>query len=99
MLGHESPQPPPLAVLFAYILLKYYYPNMAKLIRQWVMSCEQCIRESRVEDWLTQPALENPIEHITVQEDAMQIDLVPELPPFDGYENIVEAMDVFPDFY
>ena len=25
---------------------KYYYPNMAKLIRQWVMSCELCIRES-----------------------------------------------------
>ena len=29
---------------------KYYYPNMAKLIRQWVMSCEQCNRESRVDD-------------------------------------------------
>ena len=28
-------------------------------------------------------------------EDAMQIDLVPELPPSGGYENIVTAMDVF----
>ena len=30
---------------------KIYYPNMAKLIRQWVKSCEreQCIRESRVD--------------------------------------------------
>ena len=68
---------------------------MAKLIRQWFMSCEQCFRESRVNDRLTQPALQNPSEHITVPEDAMQIDLVPELPPSGGYKNIVTAMDVF----
>ena len=24
---------------------KYYYPNMAQLLREWVMSCEQCLRE------------------------------------------------------
>ena len=28
-------------------------------------------------------------------EEAMQIDLVPELPPSGGYENIVTAIDVF----
>ena len=74
---------------------KYYYPNMAKLIRQWVMSCERCIRESRVVDRLTRPALQKPNEHLTAPEDAMQIDLVHELPPSGGYENIVTAMDVF----
>ena len=68
---------------------------MAKLIRQWVMSCEKCIRESRLDDRLTRPALQNPNEHITVPEDAMQIDLVPELPSAGGYENIVTALDVF----
>ena len=56
---------------------KYYYPNMAKLIRQWVRSCEQCIRESRVGDRLARPALQNPSEQITAPEDAMQNDLVP----------------------
>ena len=45
------------------------------------MSCEHCIRESRVNDRLTLPALQNPSEHITAPEDAMQTDLVPELPP------------------
>ena len=25
---------------------KYYFPKMAQLIREWVISCEQCIRES-----------------------------------------------------
>ena len=68
---------------------------MAKLIRQWVMSCEQCIRKSRFDNTLTRPALQNPNEHITAPESAMQLDLVPKLPPSGGYENIVTAMDVF----
>ena len=68
---------------------------MAQLIREWLMSCKQCIRESRIDRSLTRPPLQNPNEHITEPEDAMQIDLVPELPPSGGYENIVTAMDVF----
>ena len=28
---------------------KYYFPKMAQLIREWVMSCEQCIRESGID--------------------------------------------------
>ena len=58
------------------------------------MSCEQCIRESRIDRSLTRPPLQNPNEHITAPEDAMQNDLVPELPTSGGYENIVTAMDV-----
>ena len=57
---------------------KYYFPKMAQLIREWVMSCEQCIRESRIDPNLTRPPLQNPNEHITAPEDAIQIDLVPE---------------------
>ena len=68
---------------------------MAQLIREWVMSCEQCIRESRIDRSFTRLPLQNPNEHITAPEDAMQIDLVPELPTSGGYENIVTAMDVF----
>ena len=68
---------------------------MAQLIREWVISCEQCIRESRIDPSLTRPPLQNPNEHITAPEDAIQIDLVPELPPSGGYENIVTTMDVF----
>ena len=73
---------------------KYYFPKMPQLIREWVISCEQCIRESRIDRSLTRP-LQNPNEHITAPEDAMQIDLVPELPPSGGYTNIVTAIDVF----
>ena len=74
---------------------KYYFPKMAQLIREWVMSCEQSIRESRMDRSLTRLPLRNPIEHITAPEDAMQFDLVPEFPPSAGYENIVTDMDVF----
>ena len=68
---------------------------MAQLIREWVKSCEQCIKESRNDRSLTRPPLQNHNEHITVPGDAMQFDLVPELPPSGGYENIVTAKDVF----
>ena len=59
------------------------------------MSCEQCFREPRNDRSLTRPPLQNPNEHITAPEDAIRIDLVPELQRSGGYENIVTAMDVF----
>ena len=74
---------------------KYYYPNMAQLVREWVLSCEQCLRESRINPRLTRPPLQKPNEYITAPEDAMQIDLVPGLPPSGGYEKFVTAIDVF----
>ena len=77
---------------------KYYYPNMAQLIREWVLSCEQFLRESRINPRLTRPPLQNPNEYITAPEDAKQIDLVTGLPPSGGYENIVTAIDVFSRF-
>ena len=59
------------------------------------MSCEQCLKKSRIDLRLTRPPVQDPREYITAPEDAMQIDLVPGLPPSGGYENIVTAMDVF----
>ena len=65
------------------------------LMRQWVTTCKQCITESPVETRLTRPALQKASEIITAPEDALQVDLVPELPPSGGYENKVTALDVF----
>ena len=73
---------------------KYFDSNMAQLISEWVMSCKQCLTESRINRRLTCPPLKNPKEYITAPEDTMQIDLLPELPLSGGYENIVTAMDV-----
>ena len=74
---------------------KYYYPNMAQLIREWVLSSGQCLKEARINPRLARPPLQYPNEYITAPEDAMQIDLVPGLLPSGGYENIVTAIDVF----
>ena len=59
------------------------------------MSCEQCIRESRIDRSFTRPHLQNLNEHITGPEDAIQTDSVPELLPSGGYEINVTAMVVF----
>ena len=74
---------------------KYYYPKMARLIKEWVMSCKRCITELRINPQLNRLPLQNTNEHIFAPEDVMQIDLVPGLPPSGGYENIVTAMDIF----
>ena len=76
-----------------------FFPKMAQLIREWIMSCEQCIRQSRIDRSLNCPSLQNRNEHITAPGDAMQIVLVPELQPSGGYENIVTAMDVFSRYF
>ena len=68
---------------------------MAQLFREWAMSREQCSRESRIDRSLTSSPQQNPNEHNTAAEDAMHIDMVPELPPSSGNENIVAAMYVF----
>ena len=68
---------------------------MAQLIKEWILSREQCIKESRIDCSFTCPPLQNPNEHNTAPEDAMQIDSVPELPPSGAYEKIVTAMEVF----
>ena len=68
---------------------------MAQLIRLWVLLYEQCIEESLNNSKLTRPPLQNPNEYNIATGDAMQNDLVPEVPPSGGYERIVTAMDVF----
>ena len=63
------------------------------------MSCGQGISGSRIDCSLTSPPLQIPNDFVTAPKDAMQIDFVPELPPFGGYENIVTAKDVFSRFF
>ena len=77
------------------IRCKYYYPGIAKLVRKWVNGCETCIRDKRISNELLTPELLNLPEWTLGPDDAMQIDLLPNLPPSGGYKNIITAMDVF----
>ena len=68
---------------------------MAKLVEKWVEGCEQCASDKRVPKATTTPELRNLIEWDLGPEDAMQINLLPNLPPSGGYENVLTAIDVF----
>ena len=66
---------------------------MAKQSMKWVLPCERCIRESRNDIRLNRLPLENPSNHITGPEVAMETDFVPEIPLSGGYNNIAIAVD------
>ena len=86
---------PGIAKMLQEIRCKYYYPGIAKLVRKRVNGCETCIKDKRISNELITPELLNLPEWTLGPEDAMQIDLLPNLPPSEGYENIITAMDVF----
>ena len=74
---------------------RYYYPNMAKHVKKWVEGCEECAKDKRVPNATITPELVNLPEWDLGPEDAMQIDLLPNLPPSGGFENVLTAIDVF----
>ena len=39
---------------------KYYYPNMAQIIKEWVMPCQQCLRKSRINPMTHSPSSAEP---------------------------------------
>ena len=73
---------------------RYYYPNMAKHVKKWVEGCEECAKDKRVPNATITPELLNLPEWDLGPEDAMQIDLLPNLPPSGGFENVLTAIDV-----
>ena len=74
---------------------RYYYPSMAKHVKKWVEGCQECRRDKRVSNATITPELLNLPEWDLGPEDAIQIDLLPNLPPSGGFENVLTAIDVF----
>ena len=74
---------------------RYYYTSMAKHVKKSVEGCELCARDKRVPNATITPELLNLPEWDLGPEDAMQIDLLPNLPPSGGYEKVLTAVDVF----
>ena len=74
---------------------KYYYPCIAKYIRTWVTKCQMCIQNKRINNDLLKTELLNCPEWEQGPEDILQMDILPNLPPSGGYDNIITAIDVF----
>ena len=68
---------------------------MTEHVKKWVEGCEQCARDKRVPNATITPELLSLSEWDLGPEDAMQIDLLLNLPPSGGYENVLTAIDVF----
>ena len=73
----------------------YYFPSIAPYVRNWVRDSEICILDKRINNTQITPEIIHIPEWDLGPEDLMQIDLLPELPPSGGYENIITAIDVF----
>ena len=58
------------------------------MFKKWVEGCEQCARDKHVPNATITPELRNLPEWDLEHEDAMQIDLLPNLPPSGGCENV-----------
>ena len=73
---------------------KYYFPSIATYVRNWVRDClyiqDKCINNTRI----TPELIHIPEWELGPKTYLMQIDLLPELPPSGGYENIITAKDV-----
>ena len=63
---------------------KYYYPGIAKLVKKWVRGYETCIKDKGIPNSSITSELLNLPEWDLGPKDAMQIDLLPNLPPSGG---------------
>ena len=74
---------------------KYYFPSIATYVRNWVRDSEICPQDKRINNSRITPELTHIQEGDIGLKDLMQTDLLPELLPSGGYENIITAIDVF----
>ena len=74
---------------------KFYYPEFAKRIKQWVLQCEDFIKYKRINNSQIRPKKINNTEHVLGPEDILKIDILPNLPNSAGYQNIITMIDVF----
>ena len=86
---------PGISKMMQEIRQKYYFPSFATYVRNWVRGCEICIQDKREKNPRITPELIHIPQPDLKPEDLMQIDLLLELPPSGGYENIITAIDVF----
>ena len=74
---------------------RYYIPNLAEKVPEFVNICQDCIRTKPVKPSSVTPPLEPIYDPCDGPEDVLEIDLVGELPRSNGYSHILTACDYF----
>ena len=74
---------------------EHCYPCIAKYIRNRVTKCQMCIQNKRINNDLLKLQLLNCPDWDLGPEDILQTDILPNLPPSGGYDNIINAIDMF----
>ena len=74
---------------------KYYYAGLGKRVKRWVEGCEVCANDKRVPNDSITPELPNLPEWDLGPEDAMQKDLLPNIPTGCVYQKMMTAINVF----
>ena len=74
---------------------KHYHPGLAKHIKIWVTSCQECIKYKRINTRQIRPKMINPTDFSMGPEDILEIDILPNLPSSAGYQHIITMIDVF----
>ena len=86
---------PGISKMLQEIRQKYYYPAIAKYVKKWVEGCKTCAKNKSVPNTVITPELLNLSDWDLDPEDAMQIDLLPNLPTSGRYQTVMTAIDVF----
>ena len=73
---------------------KYYFTGLARKIRAWVTSCQDCIANRRIDTRQIRPKLLSNTDFTMGPEDCLEVDILPNLPMSNGYQHIITMMDV-----
>ena len=90
MQGH-----PGASKMLAELRKRYYIPNLAEKVQNFVNNCQDCIKAKPVKPNTVKPPLEPIYDPCNGPEDVLEIDLVGELPRSNGYSHILTACDYF----
>ena len=74
---------------------RYYSPNLSELVLHYVSNCQDCIRSKPIRKAEITPPFQQIYDPCNGQEDILEIDLVGELPPSNGFTHILTACDYF----
>ena len=74
---------------------RYYSPNLSEIVLQYVSNCQDCIRSKPIRKTETTPPLQQIYDPCNGPEDVLEIYLVGDLPPSNGFTHVLTACDYF----